>query len=61
MTPDRENIERMLVDLSDNMQHLSPWEQQFVESANDQWDRIRHLTEPQIDKLVEIHGRWSKI
>jgi len=35
---------------------LSPWEQNFMESITDQFDRSRYLSEAQIETLERIYA-----
>ena len=58
---DEEDVEVMVEDLRELLDtapgRLTRWERAFVESLED-WIDVSHLSEAQLDKLEEIHGRY---
>lgn len=48
-------LETLLDDLEENQDQYSPWEQQFLESIEDQLDSSV-LTDKQVEKLQEIYS-----
>ena len=50
-------IDYILSHLDDDNSHLSKWEESFVSSVTDQWERKRFLTERQKEVLGNI---WDK-
>lgn len=48
-------VSEMLADLVAPRKALTKWEEQFVESVSDQFDRNGSLTPKQIETLEKIH------
>lgn len=46
---------RLVSEIADQMEKLSPWEAQFIESVSDQLDRNRELTEKQRSIISRIY------
>lgn len=54
MTPDNK-IPNLLSEIAENIEKLTAWEQEFVESISDQLDRGHQLSQKQIDIVSRIH------
>ena len=46
---------RLIAEIADQIEKLSPWEAQFIESVSDQLDRNRELTEKQRSIISRIY------
>jgi hypothetical protein len=53
LAPDR--IGEVIEACSENLNLLNQWEQGFIESVSDQWDRNHYLSENQLEKLEQIY------
>lgn len=51
----RESLAYMLEHCKGFMRELSQWEQGFIESVNERFERGGELTEKQIDRLEQIY------
>lgn len=47
---------RLVAEIADQMEKLSPWEAQFIESVGDQLDQNRALSERQRSIISRIHA-----
>lgn len=52
---DPERIDEVIEACQDNSDRLNAWENGFLESVADQWERNRELSDDQIDKLEQIY------
>lgn len=48
-------LARIIHKVADNMEKLTPWEAEFIESVSDQLDRNRELSEKQRSIISRIH------
>lgn len=48
---------RLVAEIADQMERLSAWEAQFIESVNDQLDRNKELTERQRSTITRIYQK----
>lgn len=46
---------RLVAEIADQMERLSAWEAQFIESVSDQLDRNKELTERQRSTITRIY------
>jgi hypothetical protein len=51
----QEHISHMLGALETPTKGLTNWEQSFIESLTDQWDRSGHLSDRQVEILEKIY------
>ena len=55
MTIDKNRIQEVLDQCSEEADRLNKWEQGFLESVIDQYDRTGYLSGAQLEKLEQIH------
>ena len=54
-TLDPKRLHEVFASISENMQSLSKWEQNFIESVSDKYDRRGWLSDNEMDKLEQIY------
>jgi hypothetical protein len=52
---DAKQVSTMLQDLEIPSKELTKWEQSFIESITDQWERQNNLTDLQFETLEQIY------
>ena len=52
-----ENIKVWLYALADEMEKLTPWEQDFLENVDDWWNQGNEISERQYKRLEELYRR----
>ena len=58
MAVDREEFQQMLEDCEERESKLTEWEQGFIQSMRDKFDRGYPITEPMDETLTKI---WEKV
>lgn len=53
----RETIKYMIEFCQSQLENLSHWEQNFIESVSEQFDEKGNLTDTQCDKLEQIYDK----
>jgi len=54
---DSEQIETQLSVCEDEIEELTDWEKSFIISIRDQFDRVNHLSQKQLDVLKKIYDK----